>query len=141
MRSFLSVCFFEALIFPNLKKANSEITASIKKNRFSKNYLDLNLANNLRISRYNHTNVTINEKAPYHSIYFGKPDSEPSSIKSKSKTRLRAAILTTNKENPIPNSPFEWINPMPLPKKDITILTRYKRAIPAVAENIIKRKF
>ena len=43
----------------------------------------------------------MSENAPYHSIYFGRPCSAPSSIKSKSKTRLRAAIPTTNNENPI----------------------------------------
>ena len=83
----------------------------------------------------------MSEKAPYHSIYFGSPCSAPSSIKSKSKTRLSAAIPTTNKEKPIPNNPLEWINPIPEPKKDIIKLTRYKMNIPIVAENSINLKF
>ena len=45
--------------------------------------------------------VTIKEKAPYHSIYLGIPLSAPSSIKSKSRTRFKEAIDTTNMENPI----------------------------------------
>ena len=90
---------------------------------------------------YSQTNVTISEKAPYHSIYFGRPRSAPSSIKSKSSTRFSAAIQTTNKEKPIPNNPLEWIKPIPDPKNDMMKLTRYKRAIPMVAEKIINLKF
>jgi len=56
---------------------------------------------------YNQISVTIKAKAPYHSMNLGNPISEPSSIKSKSRTRLRAAIPTTKTENPIPKSPFE----------------------------------
>jgi 3-polyprenyl-4-hydroxybenzoate decarboxylase len=52
------------------------------------------LARSLRISKYNHTSVTIRPKAAYHSIYFGAPFSEASSIKSKSRTRFREAITT-----------------------------------------------
>jgi hypothetical protein len=51
--------------------------------------------------------VTIREKAPNHSMYFGAPSSDPCSIKSKSNTRLSAAIATTNKLKPIPNKPLE----------------------------------
>ena len=54
---------------------------------------------------YNQISVTIKAKAPYHSMNLGNPISEPSSIKSKSSTRLRAAIPTTKTENPIPKSP------------------------------------
>ena len=63
--------------------------------------LEFNFANNLKISKYNQTNVTNKPNAPYHSIYFGAPFSAPSSIKSKSKTRFNAAITTTNKLKPI----------------------------------------
>ena len=38
--------------------------------------------------RYSHISVTINPKAPYHSIYFGAPFSAPSSMKSKSTTKF-----------------------------------------------------
>ena len=62
---------------------------------------------NRNISIYSQTRVTISEKAPYHSIYFGRPFSAPSSIKSKSSTRFSAAMPTTNKEKPIPKIPLE----------------------------------
>ena len=74
-------------------------------------------------------------------MYFGRPLSAPSSIKSKSRTRLSAAIPTTNTEKPIPNNPLEWMKPIPDPKKDIIKLTKYKSAIPMVAEKIINLKF
>ena len=90
---------------------------------------------------YNQTNVTIREKAPYHSIYCGRPRSAPSSIKSKSRTRLSAAIPTTNIEKPIPNNPLEWMKPIPDQKKDIMKLTRYRSPIPIVAEKTINLKF
>ena len=51
--------------------------------------------------------VTIKENAPNHSMYLGAPISEPCSMKSKSKTKLRAAMATTNKLKPIPNKPLE----------------------------------
>ena len=66
-------------------------------------FLELSFASNLKISRYNQTRVTNSPKAPYHSIYFGAPFSAPSSIKSKSKTKFRDAITTTNKLIPILN--------------------------------------
>ena len=104
-------------------------------------YLLLSFISNRNISIYNQTNVTISEKAPYHSIYFGRPFSAPSSIKSKSKTRFRAAIPTTNMEKPIPNNPLEWIKPIQAPKKDMMKLTRYKSIMPIVAEKSINLKF
>ena len=48
--------------------------------------------------------VTRSPKAPYHSIYFGAPISAPLSMKSKSKTKFNAAIITTNTLNPILNN-------------------------------------
>ena len=51
--------------------------------------------------------VTMREKAPNHSIYFGAFCSEPCSIKSKSNTKFKAAIATTKRLKPIPNNPFE----------------------------------
>ena len=63
--------------------------------------LELSLAKSLKISRYSQISVTKRPKAPYHSIYFGAPFSDPSSIKSKSKTKLRAAMMTTTILNPI----------------------------------------
>ena len=57
-------------------------------------YLDLNLANNLKISIYNHTRVTTSAIAPKYSIYFGAPASADCSMISKSSTRFRAAIAT-----------------------------------------------
>jgi len=66
--------------------------------------------------------VTNKPKAPHHSIYFGAPFSDPSSIKSKSKTRFRAAIITTTILNLILNGEalFMLITPRPEQKKLIT---------------------
>ena len=74
-------------------------------------------------------------------MYLGKPASAPSSMKSKSRTRFRAAIATIPAETAIPNGPLECKNPIPDPKKLIMKLTRYSKAIPAVAENTINLKF
>ena len=63
--------------------------------------LEFNLAKSLRISKYSQIKVTRRPNAPYHSIYFGAPFSEPSSIKSKSSTKLSAAIITTTMLKPI----------------------------------------
>lgn len=81
------------------------------------------------------------EKAPNHSIYKGAPCSAPCSIKSKSKTKFKAAMATTKRLNPIPKRPLEWMNPIPEPNMFITILTTYSKAIPIVAETIISLKF
>ena len=51
--------------------------------------------------------------APYHSMYLGAPFSAPASIKSKSNTKLSAAMATTNRLKPMPKSPLEWIKPIP----------------------------
>ena len=69
--------------------------------------------------------VTIKEKAPYHSIYFGRPCSAPSSIKSKSRTRQQDATQTIPRDKPmLINEPFVGDNRlMPEPKKLITKLT------------------
>ena len=73
----------------------------------------------------------------------GRPFSDPCSIKSKSKTKFRAAIATTKRLKPIPIKPLEWIKPIPdpPPKTIIPIFTIYRRAIPAVALTIISLKF
>ena len=47
--------------------------------------------------------VTRRPKAPYHSIYFGAPISAPSSMKSKSNTKFKEAIITTKILNPMLN--------------------------------------
>ena len=79
----------------------------------------------LSISKYSHIKVTIREKAPNHSMYLGAPCSAPISMKSKSSTKLRAAIATTNRLKPIPKSPLEWIKPIPEePNKFITKLIK-----------------
>ena len=54
---------------------------------------------------YSHINVATKAIAPNHSIYFGAPCSSACSIISKSKTKFRAAIATTNKLIPIPIQP------------------------------------
>ena len=50
---------------------------------------------------YNHTKVIVNAIEPKYSMYFGAPSSADCSIISKSITRLKAAMATTNKEKPI----------------------------------------
>jgi hypothetical protein len=66
----------------------------------------LSFASNRKISRYSQTSVTIRAKAPYHSRYFGAPRSAACSMKSKSSTRLSAAIATTTTLKPTPTSPL-----------------------------------
>ena len=61
--------------------------------------------------------VTINPKAPIHSIYLGLFPSDAFSIKSKSNTKFSAAITTTNKLNKIPIPPFPKIPGICIPKK------------------------
>ena len=85
--------------------------------------------------------VTIRLKAPYHSMYFGNPFSAPSSIKSKSKTRLNAATPTMIKAIPMLIGEFEVIKLRVEPKKLIIKLTRYKRIIPPIADTSINLKF
>ena len=58
-----------------------------------------------KISRYSQTSVTSRPKAPYHSMYFGAAWRTPFSMKSKSRTRFKAATITTTTENPIPSKP------------------------------------
>ena len=53
---------------------------------------------------YSQMSVTIRPNAPIHSIYFGAPISAPFSMKSKSRTKFSAAMITTNTLNPM--SPF-----------------------------------
>lgn len=67
-----------------------------------------NFISKLRISMYNQTIVTIREKPPNHSKYFGAL-SENWSIKSKSITKLKAAIAITIKLKPIPIGLLEKI--------------------------------
>ena len=71
----------------------------IKKKNIIEFHLDLNFDKSLNISKYNHTRVTSKPNAPNHSIYFGAPSSDPSSIKSKSRTKLSDAITTTKRLN------------------------------------------
>ena len=85
--------------------------------------------------------VTIRLKAPYHSMYFGNPFSAPSSIKSKSKTRLNAATPTMIKDMPMLIGEFEVIKLRVEPKKLIIKLTRYKRNIQPIADTSINLKF
>lgn len=91
-----------------------------------KNYLLLILDRNLRTSKYNQTKVTISEKAPYHSIYFGNPLSAPCSIKSKSRTNDADATHTMPNESPILiNEPLVGDKrDIPEPKKLIIKLTK-----------------
>ena len=42
--------------------------------------------------------VTIKENAPNHSMYLGAPISEPCSMKSKSKTKLRNKVAAKGKK-------------------------------------------
>jgi hypothetical protein len=79
--------------------------------------------------------------APYHSIYLGIPFSAPSSIKSKSRTRLRAATPTIKIDTPILIGEFEVRKLNVEPKKLITKLTRYKSNIPPIADTSISLKF
>ena len=76
-------------------------------------------------------------------MYFGAPFSDPSSIKSKSITKFRAAIMTMPKESPILN--IEELlglnNEIPEPKKFIIKLIRYSKNIPPVAANKPNLKF
>jgi hypothetical protein len=69
--------------------------------------------------------VTIKEKAPYHSIYLGRPSSAPCSMKSKSKTKDREAKQTMPRDRPmLINEPLVGERRlMPLPKKLIIKLT------------------
>ena len=70
--------------------------------------------------------VTIKEKAPYHSIYFGRPSSAPCSMKSKSKTKHSEAKQTMAREIPmLISEPLVGDKRViPLPKKPITKLTK-----------------
>ena len=65
-----------------------------------------NLASKRKNSRYSQNSVTTKPKAPYHSMYFGAPAATPFSMKSKSSTRFKAAIVTTNKLNAMPTQPL-----------------------------------
>ena len=87
--------------------------------------------------------VTRSPNAPYHSIYFGAPLSAPSSIKSKSNTKFKDAITTTNKLNPILNMEalLGFKIDIPLPKKLITKLIKYIIKIPPVAAHTPNLKF
>ena len=98
--------------------------------------LDDNFANSLNISKYNQIKVTINPNAPYHSMYLGAPFSAPSSIKSKSSTKLSAAIITTTMLKPMLRGEALsiCIIPMEEPKNPIIKFTKYTKAIPPVAE-------
>ena len=51
------------------------------------------------------TSVTSKLKPPYHSMYLGARSVTPRSMKSKSRMRFNAAMMTTAKEKPIPTSP------------------------------------
>ena len=85
--------------------------------------------------------VTSNPKAPYHSMYLGAPISAPSSMKSKSRTRFKAAITTTKPLKSIPMLLLLEIIPMPDPKKLMIKLIRYRMAMPPVAAAIPNLKF
>jgi len=106
--------------------------------------LELSLASNLSISRYNHISVTNKPNAPYHSMYFGAPLATPSSIKSKSITKFKDAITTTKREKPTLNIDvlvgFITGKPPP-PKILIKKLIKYTTPIPAVAAKTPNLKF
>ena len=74
-------------------------------------------------------------------MYFGAPEAAPRSMKSKSSTRLRAARPTTNKLKPIPIGPLSWMKGMLLPKKPITMDTRYRTPMAPVAAKMPSLKF
>ena len=69
------------------------------------------------------------------------PFSAPSSIKSKSNTRLKEAIATMPNEIPILIGEFEVKKLRVDPKKLITKLIRYKIIIPPIAAPSINLKF
>ena len=71
----------------------------------------------------------------------GAPISAPSSIKSKSSTRFKAAITTTPKLKSIPILLLPDMIPISEPKKPITKLIKYKIAIPPVAATTPNLKF
>jgi hypothetical protein len=115
----LSSCFFEALTLERFIKINIE-RINIPPNIivFQDIYLLLlSFIRRRRISKYSHIRVTIKENAPYHSIYFGIPSSAPSSIKSKSKTRLSAAIPTTKTEKTYTHKAIRMNEPYAISKK------------------------
>ena len=85
--------------------------------------------------------VTRRPKAAYHSMYLGAEDRAPFSIKSKSMTRFKAAMVTTTRLKPMPMGPLSWMWGIWMPKKPRTMLTRYKRAMPPVAAVMPSLKF
>ena len=85
--------------------------------------------------------VTSKPKAPNHSIYLGAPISAPSSMKSKSRTRFKAAITTTPNENNIPKLELLWINGICTPNNPRIKLIIYTKKIPPVAAAIPSLKF
>ena len=93
------------------------------------------------IGRYNQINVTKRPKAPYHSIYLGAPISAPSSIKSKSRTKFKAAIITIKPLKRIPIVLELCIMLNPDPKNPKTIFIKYIIAIPPVAAATPNLKF
>ena len=74
-------------------------------------------------------------------MYFGAPISAPSSIKSKSRTKLSAAMTTTAPLKRIPMVLLLEIIPIPDPKKLIMKLIKYSSAIPPVAATMPSLKF
>ena len=87
--------------------------------------------------------VTKSPKVAYHSIYFGAPNSAPSSIKSKSNTRFKDAITTTNKLIPMLNKDVLLGLRIDIPDPNILMmkLTKYMIAIPPVAATTPSLKF
>jgi len=68
--------------------------------------------------------VTIKPKAAYQSMYAGARAATPRSIRSKSSSRLNAAMAMTTSENPIPRMPVSQTSGAENPKRLRTIEIR-----------------
>src|SRR5699024_8273755 len=96
-------------------------------------YLRLNLDNNLSISKYSHTNVTISVKEAYHSIYFGTELEAAFFMKSRSRIKFIAATPTITKLIMIPTGPKSSINGILLRMSLYIKFSKYAKPMASVA--------
>src|SRR5260370_1425920 len=87
------------------QEARPEFSTTRKRLGMHSSYRRRAFASNRKISKYSQISVTISPNAPYHSMYLGAPMRTPVSIMSKSSTRFRAAIATTNRLKAIAHTP------------------------------------
>src|SRR5271170_89970 len=85
--------------------------------------------------------VTIRPKPAYHSMYFGTPMCVAVSMKSKSSTRFKAAITTTNALKAMPMAPLPKMENVCTPKNPRMNVPRYRSAMAPVAAMTPMRNF